>query len=195
MTTINSTYSSSVFNEMNFNKQNTQTVRVNLEPQSDTFVSSKADKKSTIKKIAIGVGIGTVIGGIAVGIITHKKLPNSIKLKDIKFDKGIASTANGEKFTGIVKDKLKNGDKITLEYVDGVIQNSKRSGSRNFEKTFKTNDAGHKIVKTLENGAEKILDITQIKIDINEARERLKDFLHSDYYEFWDGTKEVRIPI
>lgn len=176
MTQIYQQYSSPIFNDIKFNESNTQTTKVNLETQPDTFVSAKKDKKDTAKKVAIGAGIAAGIIAVAA-IIKNKKFPKSVKLQDIKFDKGIANTVDGNKFTGVVKDTLKSGDKVTLEYVDGVIKHSKVSGSRNFEKTFETNEAGHKIVKTIKNGAEKVIDITQKQADVLADQTKLDKLL------------------
>ncbi len=61
---------------------------------------------------------------------------NSTKLADIKFNKGQPFLADGTKYTGTITDTLKNGDEVTLEYIDGVIQKSNRKGE-NFSELIK----------------------------------------------------------
>ena len=68
----------------------------------------------------------------------------SPKIKDLKFDKGIAFK-DGEKFTGIIEDTLKSGKKVVLEYKDGVIQKSTNNG---VEKVF-----DHKAIKKISQNA------------------------------------------
>ncbi len=58
------------------------------------------------------------------------------KLKNIKFNKGIALDKKGNSFTGIIKDKLKSGDKIMLEYKNGRLIGSTREGLDNFRKIY-----------------------------------------------------------
>ena len=90
--------------------------KVNLEQQPDTFESSsktennKDAKNQTAKYIAIAAAAVAVTAG---AIFAFKK-GKSVKLENIKFDKGIASLKDGTKFTGKIKDKLKNGDKIVM---------------------------------------------------------------------------------
>ena len=61
------------------------------------------------------------------------------KLSRVKFEKGVAYGLDGEKYTGIIEDTLKSGDKIQLEIKDGLIQKStktRQNGERLFEKTY-----------------------------------------------------------
>jgi len=59
------------------------------------------------------------------------------KISDVKFFHGQAfSKADGKAFSGIISDKLKNGDTIEMIYKDGVLQKSKRKGTKNILKTF-----------------------------------------------------------
>lgn len=168
MASINPNYSSMVFDVNNLNNQ-----RNAINTSKHTKIEEKKDGK---KMLAIGAAAAATIAIAGIAIYKGKGLGKNVKLQDIKFEKGIAK--KGDKlFTGIVKDKLKNGDKVTLEYVDGVIKHSTRSGQRNFEKAFQTNEAGHKIVKTFENGKEKIFDITQRQIDVKKEQAKLEALL------------------
>lgn len=159
---------------------------VNLSPANQTIiqkqqvatqpkVETKTEEKKDNKKLLIAGAAAAAALAIA-GIAIYKG-KNTTKLQDIKFDKGIAKK-NDELFTGVVKDKLKNGDKVTLEYVDGVIKKSSIKGSKTLEKTFETNDAGHKIVKTIENGKEKVFDITQRQDEVKLDQKKLNKLLN-----------------
>ena len=74
-------------------------------------------------------------------------------LKDIKFKEGIAYI-NGKTFSGSVEDTLKSGDKIILEYLDGIIKKSTRKGIKGFEKTYEGTPKNFKIT-ALQNGIKK----------------------------------------
>lgn len=88
------------------------------------------------------------------------------KIKDIKFDKGVAFK-DGEKFTGIIEDTLKNGKKVILEYQDGVIQKSTKDG---VEKVI-----DHKAVKELSQKAKAQHD-KLVKILADNDKLSLDDF-------------------
>lgn len=66
---------------------------------------------------------------------------NLVKLKDVKFDKG-AATLNGEKYTGYIKDTLKNGNEVSLFYEKGVLKHS-------YVDKIKTTKNGQKFPQTL----------------------------------------------
>ncbi len=113
-------------------------------------------KKLTIALTALGVAA-------AAGIAIYKASKGqAVKLSDIKFDKGLASLKEGgEKFTGIIKDTLKNGDKVILEYENGIIKNSSRTGAKySLQKIYTQNANGEKLVKIIENGKECTKNIT-----------------------------------
>lgn len=98
------------------------------------------DGKKKLALAAAGIAVVTV-AGIAIAAKIKSRKPVDVKLNDISFFNGKAFL-NGENFSGIINDKLKNGDDIALEYVDGVIQNSTRSGSKNLTKTYNYNQDG-----------------------------------------------------
>lgn len=99
--------------------------------------NSTDDKSSGNKKIALALlGMAAAGAAIAIGVSTAKG--NTAKLADIKFDKGFATLKNGKEFTGKIKDTLKCGDSIEMKYKKGILQKSKRTGSKNFIKNFYT---------------------------------------------------------
>ena len=99
--------------------------------------NTTADKSSGNKKIALALlGMAAAGAAIAIGVSTAKS--NTVKLADIKFDKGFATLKNGEEFTGKIKDTLKCGDSIEMKYKNGILKKSKRTGEKNFIKNFYT---------------------------------------------------------
>ncbi|MCD7779657.1 MAG: hypothetical protein LUH05_03170 [Candidatus Gastranaerophilales bacterium] len=110
-------------------------------------------------------------------------------MSDIKFNNGTA-TKDGMNFSGKIKDTLKNGDSILLEYQDGIIQTSKREGKKNISKTFEYLN-GDKIVHTTSDGKTSTVNITkkiaEVKADIKkkevEAFERDIEQLHAKWAE------------
>lgn len=139
-------------NEINSKDSNT------TQPQSNI--------KDGKKKLALALA---ALGAAAVaGVAIYKG--KGTKLRNVTFNKGIAFSQNGDKFTGKIKDKLANGDNIVMEYVDGVLQKSVRSGQVNFEKVYETVN-NEKIVKKTINGVTTEFNITktQQKVKTNEA--------------------------
>ena len=151
-----------------------------MEQQPDTFESSsktennKTAKKQTAKYIAIAAAAVAVTAGAIFAL----KKGKSVKLENIKFDKGIASLKDGTKFTGKIKDKLKNGDKIVMEYADGVLQKSTRSGAKNIEKVYEVAQNGDKIVKQTIDGVQKApVNITKITNEVKSQQSKLQTIL------------------
>lgn len=170
------------------NETKIDTSKLEHSPNQDTF-----EKNDNKKKILIAGGIlATIItvGAIAFNTIRGKN-SKITKLKDIKFDKGIASLSDGSKFSGKIEDKLKNGDNIVLEYIDGVLQKSSRSGSLNFEKTYETINS-EKIVKTIQNGKTNEINITKIQNEANTSKEKIEKLLkNSSSITLDDFEKQV----
>ena len=146
---------------------------------SNTESKQIENGNNKLKKALIGLGvIGTA--GIALALVIKGK---GHKLSDIKFDRSIATIGNdGEKFTGTIVDKLKNGDKITMVYKDGVLQGAQRKGKINIQKTYTTNENGEKIVKKIVNGTEQEINITKKVNEVKESKDsiqKLKDKISS----------------
>lgn len=136
--------------------------------------NNKDAKKQTAKYIAI---VAAAVAVTAGAIFAFKK-GKSVKLENIKFDKGIASLKDGTKFTGKIKDKLKNGDKIVMEYADGVLQKSTRSGAKNIEKVYEVAQNGDKIVKQTIDGVQKApVNITKITNEVKAQQSKLQTIL------------------
>ena len=87
-------------------------------------------------------------------------------LSDIKFDKGIAKQGD-ELFSGVIEDTLKNGQKITLEYQNGIIQKATKDG---IEKTF-DHEASKKLADIAKEENDKLKDLIKNNSDIS-----LEDF-------------------
>ena len=120
--------------------------------------SAPKEEKGGKKKLALALGALAIAGAAAVAIYKTSK-GQGVKLADITFEKGIASLKEGgEKFTGVIKDTLKNGDKVVLEYTDGVIQKSTREGSKNLQKIFSKAENGNRLVTIIEDGKERIVN-------------------------------------
>ncbi|MBE7708771.1 MAG: hypothetical protein E7Z88_08725, partial [Cyanobacteria bacterium SIG27] len=105
-----------------------------IQPQ----VQQVEDGENKMNKVLLGLGI---LGAAAIGItcaIRGKKLKNTPDKEDIqklikKFDEisfnkqGIAKLKDGTLFTGTVEKASNNGDKISMEYVDGVLKKSTKT--------------------------------------------------------------------
>lgn len=97
---------------------------------------------------------------------SQKKLPDIKKLSEIDFK-------NLPKKSFIIEDILPNSDRIRMEYVDGVLKKSERSGSVNFEKVYTTLENGrHQITKTHYGQTTSV-----ILEDITEATKKSQDEL------------------
>ncbi len=127
-------------------------------PAEKTEKKAPEQVKDGKKKMALaltGLGIAAAAGlGLVVAVKTGKinLSPTVKRLKDIKFDKGVAKLAkNGKNFTGEITDTLKNGKKILLKYDNGAIQYSKITEKTGQEKllTFVKDEAG-KVFKKSE---------------------------------------------
>ncbi len=134
-------------------------VKNTTKPADDKTVKSPEIKNDQKKKLALALGALAIAGVAAIGIAMKAKSGKPVSLSDIKFDKGIA-TKDGNNFSGKIKDTLKNGDSILLEYKDGIIQTSKRDGKKNISKTFEYLN-GDKLVHTTSDGKTSTINITK----------------------------------
>lgn len=189
--------------------------KINFQNQIPTK-SKKSDLPSNDNNIKVDKGILmltclgiTMAAGVAIlkgksGKVNPESLGETITniadksklLKEIDFNKGIASIKNtNEKFSGVISDVLNNGDKITLEYSQGILQKSTRSGGKNFTKVFKEVN-GDKIVETIENNATRTTNITNIEKKVKEAQDKLNNILENkdnlSLNEFRKQTKEIK---
>ena len=132
------------------------------EAEKETKTTS-TEVKDGKKKLALAL---TALGvTAAAGIAIYKASKGqAVKLSDIKFEKGIASLKEGgENFTGIIKDTLKNGDKVILEYENGIIKNSSRTGANiSLRKIFTNDENGERLIKIIQNGKKRIVESTDL---------------------------------
>ena len=134
-------------------------------------------KKNGAKLLATGAAVVTaaVLAGIA---ISKGKIKS---LSDINFDKGIATLKkNGENFSGVIKTKLPNGDKVSMKYADGVLQSSIRTGSKNISKNFSLNEKGEKIVEIIKNGTSKETNLTSFANKIKAKQGQVVDLINNN---------------
>lgn len=159
-------------NYVNFYSNNVQNKSQTNNKKTEINESQKPkNNKNNEKYLKFALAGLAATGIIAVGIYKLKK-GQSFKLSDIKFDKGIASLKKGgENFSGKIKDSLKNGDKIILEYENGIIKNSSRQGSKTIQKVYSYKN-GDKIVKIIENGKEQISNISKLSQKGKETAEK-----------------------
>lgn len=155
---------------------------------------SKLTQEDGNKKLFTALAGLSAIAAAGVGIaLAIKKGRNPIKsLTDISFNKGIAKLNNGKNYTGIVQDTLKNGDKITLEYADGVIKKSARKGSKSIEKVYETLEDGSRIVTKTQGDKVVKTNITDIQNSVKKAQKDLnKLFDKKDELDISDFKKQA----
>lgn len=146
------------------------------------------EHKPDNKKLALTLGIIGAIGlaGIGAAIKIKKgQMPNPqdgvALLKQIKFEKGTATIKKtGNNFTGKIIDKLKNGDEIVLEYVDGKIKSSARKGKVNFIKTYTDLGEGAKKIVTESAGLTSIFKSSGNWHEIRENDVVVKEFFNRE---------------
>lgn len=184
--------------------------KADLTTKPDTFVNSNTSEKKKINKKKIGIIVGAALaaaaaaGGIIYAVKTgkigeSKKIAKKAikELKDIKFDKGVALIKeSGERFTGQLNHTLKSGDKVALEYADGVLQKSTRSGKVNFEKIYKTINGEKLVYKTADGISGSVVNITGKQKEAKLIQEKLKSILENQdkltSEEFLAQTSEIK---
>ena len=113
---------------------------------------------------------------------------NTKSLDEVEVVKGVAKLKDNTPFTGAVEKVSKNGDKLSIEYVDGVIQKS----------TKVTN--GTQVVKEYTNGViskknGEIVDIKKLQNEAKEQQAKLKHLLEDDKIsaeEFKKQSDEIK---
>lgn len=139
------------------------------------------DDENKINKVLLGLGI---LGAAAIGITcaikgkTLKKAPKNDDIqkiakefKDINFNKmGVARLKDGTLFTGVIEKASKNGDKLSIEYIDGVLK-----------KSVKTIN-GKEVVKEYVDGTVakingKSVDIKKIQKNVRADQAKLRRLL------------------
>ena len=128
-------------------------------------VTSNKKNYKTIATVAGAATLAIVFAGIGI-----KNKPK--KLQDIMFENGKAFfKKNGKGFSGKVKDVLKNGDTVILEYKDGIIQKSKRSGKVNVMKVYDRSGLD-KIVHIFNEGKETSVNLSK---KINDTKKLIAE--------------------
>lgn len=143
-------------NGININKNDTVSINKSQKPSLETSAETKTKPNGT--KVLIGSLAALAIGGAIYVATRGKKNIKAIQnapveeLKEFtieafkqtgnKFSKGQAILANGEKYSGEMVKKYKDGTKVILEYTDGLLQKSTKSknGEKVFEKIYKYAD-------------------------------------------------------
>lgn len=156
------------------------------------------DGENKINKVLAGLAI---LGAAAIGvtcIIRGKKQKNTPttediqklvkQFQDIDFNKGQAKLKDGTLFTGVIEDTLKTGDKVVIEYSDGVIQKSSKISN------------GEEVVKEYTNGViskknGEVVDIKKVQNEAKEQQAKLKKLFEDDKIsaeEFKKQSDEIK---
>ena len=145
----------------------------NLSPNKDSFESSAKKENNDCKKL---LKIGAVVGAAAaaIGIIYAAKKGQGKKLETMT--KEAFDELKTSKYTGKIKGTLKSGDKIVMEYADGVLQKSTRSGKVNFKKVYETVNGEKFVTKTMDGISTKV-NISKTQNEVKKAQEELKNVL------------------
>ena len=88
-----------------------------------------------------------------------KEMAVDIFKKAGKFDKGKAILADGTKYTGNITSTGKDGSKVVMEYVDGILQKTTKTakdGTKVFDKAYTWAEDG--LIKEVKKNGETILD-------------------------------------
>lgn len=175
-----------------------QTQNNNATSSIQESVQQIEDGENKINKVLIGLG---VLGAAAIGItcvIRGRKPKNAStsntvqklvkKFNEIDFNKGTARLKDGSVFTGAVEKVSENGDKLSLEYVDGILQKSTKT--TNGVEVIKEYVDG---VISKKNG--KVVDIKKVQDEVKAQQAKLKELLANGEIsseEFKKQTDEIK---
>ena len=176
------------------NQGQKQNVVSPVQPQ----VQQVEDGENKINKVLLGLGIlGTAAIGISC-VIRGRKPKNTPdaddiqklvkQFQDINFNNGQAKLKDGTLFTGVIEDTLKSGDKVTMEYIDGVLQKSTKVV--NGTETIKEYTNG---VISKKNG--EVVDIKKVQDEVKSQQAKLKELLANGEIsseEFKKQTDEIK---
>ena len=193
--------------KLNQNNSNT-TKYVDLTQKPDTVELSTKKEEPKKKNVGKIVAIGLAISAFVVGVIlaVKNKVPTKVpkvptkvpnvptkvpnvpeatevveKLKTLKLEEMTSDKfkqLKADKFTGQIEGKLKNGDNVVMEYINGILAKSTRSGEVNFEKAYKIDTTnGDKIVKKTVDGLTTTTNISKIQKDVKASQDKLKGLL------------------
>lgn len=151
-----------------------------VQPQAQPQVQTEPVREESGDKKLLGAlaALGAIAAaGVGIALAVKKGKNPAKALSDINFNKGVAKLNNGKNYTGIIQDTLKNGDKITLEYADGILKKSTRSGRQSFEKVYQTLEDGSKVVVKTQGDNVVKTNITEIQNNVKKAQKDLKELI------------------
>jgi len=157
-------------------KQNNNEYTPKLPEDKGDIVELSTKKNNTKKKIAIVAAILAVVGLVATAI-NHIKKGRPVDISKITFDKGNALAENGKAFTGTVQKLYDNGDKVLIDYKDGLIQKSKRIGENAFEKVYRRDVGNNLTVDITKNGITQTFKSANNNLDVKFDGSRVKELL------------------
>ena len=163
---------------------------------ADSF--EKKEKTGKIKKIiagiagaaaAIGVGIWGLKKGKASKVSAElKSLEKSLKLDELKFEKGKALLPSGEKFSGTVSHELKNGNQVSMTYRNGQIQSSIIKDKNGKVLTTKEYKFVRRSCDHRNPNADEVLE--EVIVNRNGVKSSVE--FERSYYGTLEGTKVTR---
>ncbi len=165
--------------------------------KSQTFANNNSSsckkEKNNNKKLTIALAALGVAAAAGVAIALKKRAPN---LKNINFQKGKAFLkGKTEGYTGLIKDKLASGDKIVLEYKDGILQKSTRVGAVNFEKVY-TRKNGDLFVKSIGAKGTREVNISAIQKNVKKSQDEISELIKNkdkiSYEEFKQKIPNIK---
>ena len=176
-------------------------------PKTDTVnLSGNEDKISESKIALIGAAILALSGAVCMALrgkfpvfrtVGNNNKPQEVlnnetieilketfetfKLKG-KFNKGRAILLNGTGFSGILTKETKDGGNVLLEFTNGILKKSiKMNGEEKvFEKLYKTNDKGEKLVEIIKYDDSNIINLAEKTTKVKEEQKRLKKLLEDN---------------
>ena len=185
------------------NTANIQNIRQNAQQQnavtqpSAAFHAKEAGENKLKKAVtALSIAGITLAAGVGVYYLTNGKAK---KPSAVDFKKGFTFKKGSTKeFSGKIKHKTKDGDKITLVYKNGVLQNSKRRGRISFDKTFSTLN-GEKLVKTTSEGLTTEVNITKLhdnalKTKVYSVKKTKNGKIHVRFQKGKNISRPVELP-
>lgn len=162
---------------------------------------------STTAKWAIGLGL-TALASYGIYVITKgrakgvtPKPKNPIpEIKEMAIDafkrgkdatkegvnrlvNGRAILADGTKYTGSITSTAKDGSKVVMEYVDGVLQKSTKiakDGTKILKKIYELNNKNEKVVKIIKNETTEVINVTQRCRIVKEQQAKLKSLFKNN---------------
>lgn len=162
--------------------------------QETKEVAQEAPKQKKNGKKLLAAGAIAAATAAVAGLAIYKGKAKS--LSDIDFNKGIATLKkNGKNYSGKIKTNLPNGDKLTMEYLDGILQKSTRIGEKNVSKTFSVNNKGEKIVEIIKDGKTEIKNISETIEAVKRDQNKIKELLNNktmSIAEFESKCKELK---